>query len=429
MTKTRAAVEEETDLADEAEGLPKGWRWALLSEVLLEAQPGFASGARDPEGVVQVRMNNVTTKGTFLWDRLTRVPCDAATIERLKLADGDIVFNNTNSTELVGKTALFTSYEEPVVFSNHFTRIRVNRSKAEPGFIVFWFVDLWRRGVFAKLCDKWVGQSAIKTDKLRGITIPLPPLPEQKRLAAILTERLDAIERARVAAEQQLAVARALPAARLREVFGSPEAQEWPRLPLATLLEAPLRTGISKTSSPRADKRCLTLSSVRGGMLDFSAAKSADVSDREAEGCWVKPGAFYVVRGNGNKALVGRGAMAPEVLDEKVLFPDLLIQVLPDKRRLSTAYLRFVWETQAVRSDIESKARTSAGIFKINQANLGAVEIPVPDTSEQASLVCLLAEHLEASSGLVARIEAELAMIERLPTTLLREAFAGKLTD
>ncbi len=67
------------------------------------------------------------------------------------------------------------------------------------------------------------------THKLQALSIPLPPLAEQRRIAAILAERLAAVERARAAAQAQLAAAQALPAAELRAVFESAQAQAWPR--------------------------------------------------------------------------------------------------------------------------------------------------------------------------------------------------------
>ena len=65
--------------------------------------------------------------------------------------------------------------------------------------------------------------------------MPVPPLPEQKRIAAILGEQMAAVERARAAAEAQLAAARELPAAYLRQVFEGDEAREWPRKRLGAL--------------------------------------------------------------------------------------------------------------------------------------------------------------------------------------------------
>ena len=212
-----------------ARPLPRGWRWVRLGEAIVAAQAGFACGERDPHGVVQLRMNNVDTRGRILWDEFIRVPATSDMVRRYQLLSGDVVFNNTNSTELVGKSALFTGHAEPVVYSNHFTRLRVKPALLDPGYLADWLLMQWQLHVFENLCNRWIGQSAINSIKLFALERPLPPLPEQRRIAAILNEQMAAVERARTASEAQLAAAKALPAAYLRVVFESEEARGWPR--------------------------------------------------------------------------------------------------------------------------------------------------------------------------------------------------------
>lgn len=199
--------------------LPKGWRWAKFEELISEAQSGFASGQRDPNGVIQLRMNNVDTRGNIIWNEYIRVPADQAAIAKFSLKSGDIVFNNTNSVELVGKSALFKEYVEPVTFSNHFTRLRVKQELAHSNFVTFWLISQWQAKTFENICNRWIGQSAVKTDKLFSLEIPLPPLDEQKRISARLDEQMCHIEQARQALESQLAEINALPSALLRQAF------------------------------------------------------------------------------------------------------------------------------------------------------------------------------------------------------------------
>jgi type I restriction enzyme S subunit len=196
--------------------LPTGWRWARLGEVIQEAQGGFASGAHDPNGVIQLRMNNVTNRGQFDWSLFIRVPADSEILKTYELRTGDVLFNNTNSTDLVGKTAMFQAHGEPVVFSNHFTRIRAVTDRLSPAFLAMWLQAQWQQKLFANICNRWIGQSAVQRGKLLALEMPLPPLAEQQRIAAILTEQMAAVERARAAAEAQLEAAKALPAAYLR---------------------------------------------------------------------------------------------------------------------------------------------------------------------------------------------------------------------
>ncbi len=199
--------------------LPKGWRWVKLGEVIQDIVSGFACGERDPTGVIQLRMNNIDTRGNFVWADFLRVPASPAVISKYALQANDVLFNNTNSTELVGKSALFRGHSEPIVFSNHFTRLRPNPDALLPEFLAAWLLQQWLIGVFADICNRWIGQSAVKPGKLLSLTIPLPPLPEQKRIAAILSEQMAAVERAHKAAEEKLEIIKLLPAALLRRAF------------------------------------------------------------------------------------------------------------------------------------------------------------------------------------------------------------------
>jgi type I restriction enzyme S subunit len=124
-------------------------------------------------------MNNVDTRGNLVWNEFIRVPADEATVSRYQLASGDILFNNTNSVELVGKTALFAGHPEPIVYSNHFTRVRVLPTTADPGYIAAWLLSQWQARTFENICNRWIGQSAVKNDKLLTLEIPLAPLAEQ----------------------------------------------------------------------------------------------------------------------------------------------------------------------------------------------------------------------------------------------------------
>jgi type I restriction enzyme S subunit len=257
--------------------------------------------------------------------------------------------------------------------------------------------------------------------------IPLPALDQQRRLVMLFMDQMVAVKRARAAAEAQLEAAKALHAAYRRAAFTSAEAQRWARVRLGDFLLEPLRTGISKPARPGADKECLTLSAIRGGFLELSAKKAVGVTDEEANSAWVRAGAFYVVRGNGRLSLVGRGALAPPVMSVPVLYPDLLIQVISDTQAITPGYLRHVWESEEVRADVERRARTSAGIFKINQANLAEVRVPLPDRAEQERVATQLDRQLGESDQVRKVLAERLSAINNAPAALLRRAFSGDL--
>jgi type I restriction enzyme S subunit len=196
----------------------KKWPIKTLKDTLEVAQLGFPCGARDPSGVVQLRMNNVTRDGKMQWDELLRVPRPRK-MDSYLLHPGDVLFNNTNSVELVGKTAIFTGYSEPIVFSNHFTRLRVRRNVVLPEFLAFWLWLQWNEGLFAEGCNRWVGQAAFNRKKLLAVCIPLAPISEQNRIVEALKDQLAEVDRARAAVETQLDELALLPSKLLEKAF------------------------------------------------------------------------------------------------------------------------------------------------------------------------------------------------------------------
>jgi len=199
--------------------LQPGCQWAKLGDELSEAQSGFACGERDPHGTIQLRMNNVDTHGHLIWDQFIRVPATPSTIAKYRLINGDVIFNNTNSTELVGKSALFKDYKEVVVYSNHFTRLRTVPTKLIPEYLAAWLNHQWQNHLFENICNRWIGQSAVKAEKLLSLEISLPPIAEQQRIISTLNEQLAAVEHARAAAEGQLKTINELTSKLLRRAF------------------------------------------------------------------------------------------------------------------------------------------------------------------------------------------------------------------
>jgi len=166
--------------------IPKEWEVVRLGDTIKEIKNGFASGKRDENGIVQIRMNNVTTGGRLIFDSYLKVPVPDD-IGNWILERGDFLFNNTNSYDLVGKSTIFNDAPFPCTFSNHFTRIRFRKELILPELVLYHFLILWRKGYFKSVAIRHVGQSAVHTRYLLKIKIPLPPLPEQQKIAEILS--------------------------------------------------------------------------------------------------------------------------------------------------------------------------------------------------------------------------------------------------
>ena len=164
------------------------WPMVKIAEFVQEIKAGFASGKSrlDNEGVPHIRPMNVTDRGYFTWDGLKRISEDEFRgRENYALVPGDVLFNNTNSKELVGKTCLITE-KIGGGFSNHMTRIRVQSDKCDPRFLALSLYTAWRGGKFLERANKWIGQAGINNKSLGELQIPIPPLATQQDIMSVL---------------------------------------------------------------------------------------------------------------------------------------------------------------------------------------------------------------------------------------------------
>jgi type I restriction enzyme S subunit len=405
--------------------LPDGWRWVRLGEVIAEAKPGFACGARDANGVVQLRMNNVDTRGSLNWNEFIRVPADNATISEYRLEDGDIVFNNTNSVELVGKSARFRCYPEAVVYSNHFTRLRVSSDRADAGFVAAWLLSLWQVRTFENICNRWIGQSAVKNDKLLALEIPLPPLAEQKRIAAILNDQMEAVERARAAAEARLEAAKALPAAYLRAVFSSPGGLEWPRKALRDLCESDGQYGTSKRADGTTEGLpVLRMGNLFEGRLRWDNLKFIQLPKEEEEKYRLAKGDVLFNRTN-SAELVGKTAVFDGL--REAVFASYLIRFRLKRALAEPVFISAYVNSELGRAFIEQNMARAIGQVNINASTMHRMSIPLPSLPEQQRIAAMLNEQMASAERARKAIEEELDAINKLPAALLRRAFSGAL--
>lgn len=338
-----------------------------------------------------------------------------------RVAQGDVLLNITGAS--IGRVCVVPNDITPANVNQHVTIIRSDGSWV-PQFLSYYLSS----PAFQKIIfDGQAGatRQALTKATIEDFVIPLPPLMEQERIAAELTTAMAAVNKARRSSRERFAAAEALPAAYLRGVFEGPGASGWETCFLGDLVDRPIRTGISKPTCLESDTHCLTLSAVRGRTLRLDACKPVAVSESEATGNWVQPGRFYVVRGNGNRTLVGRGAFAPDPMPTRVLFPDLLFQLALDAERLDPGFFGWLWSSPAIRREIEARAKTAAGIYKINTGNLNSLPLPVPPIIEQRRISVALAARVEGAEHLVRAARGEFDGINALPAALLRQAFRG----
>ncbi|MCX5823171.1 MAG: restriction endonuclease subunit S [Deltaproteobacteria bacterium] len=120
---------------------------------------------------------------------------------KLLLKDGDILFNRTNSKELVGKCAVFHAQGE-YVFASYLIRIRADSSKANPDFLAYAVNSPIGRQQINALSRQIIGQANVNSVELRSLQIPLPTLSVQKQMMERVAEGREKIAREREAANR-----------------------------------------------------------------------------------------------------------------------------------------------------------------------------------------------------------------------------------
>jgi type I restriction enzyme S subunit len=204
-----------TSKSSKYEGSHQGWENRTIESIATSITPGFACSRSHQvkDGHVHLRTHNISTLGALNFDLLVKIDPKMVDPEKTSIRQGDILFNNTNSQELVGKTSL-VDRDYNYGFSNHITRIRL-REGIDPSFVVFYLTLLRNSGYFAQLCTRWINQAAVNTNTLKEQTIPIPSIVEQKRIVAkvdelmALCERLEVLQKERETRHAALARAAA----------------------------------------------------------------------------------------------------------------------------------------------------------------------------------------------------------------------------
>lgn len=199
----------------------------------------------------------------------------------------------------------------------------------------------------------------------------------------------------------------------------------WPIAQVRALIDAPLVNGRS-VKGKVGGFPVLRLTALKNGEIDCTEHKEGNWTHEDARPFLVGRDDIFLARGNGSKRLVG---IAGRVLGnlKPVAFPDTLIRVQIDRSVVRSDFFVLMWNSQAVRQQIERTARTTAGIYKINQQHVLGFTLPLPGLNEQAEIARLLGYRLDAADVLDTEIDRSLARATLLRQSVLKKAFAGQL--
>jgi type I restriction enzyme S subunit len=166
----------------------KAWPVRPAGELMEACDYGTSQKANEEgRGVPVLRMGNVTTEGQLGLEDLKTVELAENELAKQRLQAGDVLFNRTNSRELVGKTGMWDGRFEAVAAS-YFIRVRFRADVEHPQhFTTFMNLPFMKRRL-AQMARGAVGQANINSKELKSIPVPVPPLPLQSEFAQRVAE-------------------------------------------------------------------------------------------------------------------------------------------------------------------------------------------------------------------------------------------------
>lgn len=171
----------------------------------------------------------------------------------------------------------------------------------------------------------------------------------------------------------------------------------------------------------------LRIPNVVGGRLDLADLKYArsdyDVPSEE----FLSVGDLLIVRTNGSRTLIGRGAVVREPLRKGAYFASYLIRLRLVPIEPLLGWIGLFWGSPGTRNWIETRAATSAGQHNVSLSLLEAMSIPLPPEAEQSAIVELVDEQVSLIDHLDSDLKTKLESAQALRQSILKAAFEGKL--
>lgn len=176
----------------------KGWETGTIRDVVEDVKYGTSKPANEGGQYIYLRMNNITYEGHLDLTNLKYIDMPENEVEKYVVRKGDVLFNRTNSKELVGKTCVFDQ-EQEMIIAGYIIRIRVNERVA-PVFLSTVLNSKYGKTTLFGMCKAIVGQANINAQELQNIKLYIPPITLQTQFATIVEK----IEQQKVLVQQAI---------------------------------------------------------------------------------------------------------------------------------------------------------------------------------------------------------------------------------
>ena len=192
----------------------KNWEIGTIKDVVSEVRYGSSRPAVVGGKYPYLRMNNITYTGGLDLTDIKYIDIPDNELDKCTVRKGDVLFNRTNSRELVGKTCVYDR-DDMMVLAGFVIRVRVNE-RVTPLFLSAFLNTDFSKHMLFNMCKNAIGQANINAKELQGIGIYIPPISLQNEFVEFVSE----VDRQKAALRRSLTALTTLKSALLQEYFG-----------------------------------------------------------------------------------------------------------------------------------------------------------------------------------------------------------------
>lgn len=405
--------------------MKQGWEIKTLGEIC-EFANGLWTGKKPPFiNVGVIRNTNFTKDGELDDSDIIVLDVEQSQFAKRKLKYGDIILEKSGGgpKQPVGRVIIFNKKEGNYSFSNFTSVIRIKSPQQTDfaylhRFLFFSYIS----GATETMQTHSTGIRNLKFDEYKEIKVPLPPIPNQQRIVAILDEAFASIAKVKANTEQNLKNARELFESYLEDVFTN-KGEGWKDKPLneACLIVNGGTPDTSKAEYWNGEHLWITpkdMGQLDGIYVDNTSRKITEEGLKNSSAKLLPPDSIIL----SSRAPIGHLA-----INKRPISTNQGCKGLIPNKDISTLYL-FYFLKRSV--ELLNNLGTGATFRELSSSKLAEVKIPIPKTiNEQQSIVQKLEALSAESKKLQAIYQQKLNDLEELKKSILQKVFAGELRN